>query len=135
MADKIGAASIGGITFVSATADAVLAVHTKDAPAAKELTRAEYAAWDAANPVASRADAEAMVKELDATKIPGAAVFVHVHDPKAPVLSVMVRDEKDKPPPEDWGQLGDTHWPQRKDDVKPDPKPVDDGGGGVVIRG
>jgi hypothetical protein len=98
------------------------------------MTKAEYAQWESRNPTATAADAEAMVKELDAAKIPGAAVFVHVHDPKAPVLSVMVQDEKDKPPPEDWWQLGDTHWPQRKDDVKPDPKPVDDDGG-VVIRG
>ncbi len=121
MSDKIGAAAIGDLVSLGATERAVLAIVTSASPQAKELTKADYAAWEKANPVANADAAKVMIEALETTKIAGARVFVHVHDKTGPVLSVLIVNEKEEPSPT-WYELGDTNWPSRKE---PNVKPID----------
>ena len=113
---RIKPAAIGGLVSLGATERAVLAIVTSASPQAKELTKAEYAAWEKANPAASADMAKTMIEALEAIKIAGAQTFIYVHDKVGPVLSVLVVGEKEKPS-ETWYELGDTHWPQPN--VKP----------------
>jgi hypothetical protein len=107
-------ATMGALVSLGATETATLALRTKQAEAA--ISKETVSNWQKDNPEATAADLEVMLKALEALKLEDWNLYLHVHDAKTALLSVLVQNKALKAPADGWWDAPTGIWPRIKRD-------------------